>query len=576
MAQQPLLALQVKPIDMPTYRGIMAERDAYRTQQNALAQQQLKQQQNAMLNQAYAEAYDPQTGRVDTNKLYGRLARGGMGAQIPGQMEAYGKGVEAAAKGGSEQFKLRQEILTVSRNELGNAQTPEEAMAAGMRVAEMYPEAADGIRQSLAKLQGMSPEQFGAWKMDALRKNLTAAQQLEQDTQTQDLGGSTRVLMRPKYGSAPFTVAPGSEAQKTMNPQQLYETQNPDLKPTTVEGIGLVGYNPRTNTYTVAGPGGGGRAPSGGGIPGERGGGTSALATNPGALKDGAFARSQPGYTGASGAFATFETPEAGVRAQENLLRGAYVGKGFNTISKIVDRYAPQGAENSAASVSNYKQYVAQQTGIDINSPISAAQVPAVAKAMREFETGQRGAAPAAAAPAQPVESTEQVATRQKRQSAARAFFDTAGIDPSTGADPVADLIKKSTSGFIERVGADIVGAIPSSLGGGATEGSKAINEIKTIAAKITFDLLNGKLGAGISNEDRKMVENMLGDIQNPNLPAGDRLAAWNRVKTIQKKYLGLDGASGGKDTGKRVVQTGTYKGRKVVKYSDGSIDYAP
>jgi hypothetical protein len=329
-----------------------------------------------------------------------------------------------------------------------------------------------------------------------------------------------------------------------MTPQQLYETQNPDLKPTTVEGIGLVGYNPRTNTYTVAGPGGGGRAPSGGGIPGERGGGTSALATNPGALKNGAFARSQPGYTGASGAFATFETPEAGIRAQENLLRSAYVSKGFNTISKIVDRYAPRGAENSGASVSNYKQYVAQQTGIDINSPISAAQVSAVAKAMREFETGQRGAAPAAAAPAQPVESTEQVATRQKRQSAARAFFDTAGIDPSTGADPVADLIKKSTSGFIERVGADIVGAIPSSLGGGATEGSKAINEIKTIAAKITFDLLNGKLGAGISNEDRKMVENMLGDIQNPNLPAGDRLAAWNRVKTIQKKYLGLDGAT--------------------------------
>jgi hypothetical protein len=66
----------------------------------------------------------------------------------------------------------------------------------------------------------MSPEQFAAWKIDALRKNLTAAQQLEQDTQTQDLGGYTRVLTRPKYGSAPFTVAPGSEAQKTMTPAQ--------------------------------------------------------------------------------------------------------------------------------------------------------------------------------------------------------------------------------------------------------------------------------------------------------------------------------------------------------------------
>ena len=136
----------------------------------------------------------------------------------------------------------------------------------------------------------------------------------------------------------------------------------------------------------------------GGEIPAGRG-GASALTTNPGALKDGAFARSQPGYAGARGAFATFDTPEAGVRAQENLLRSAYVGKGFNTIDKIVNRYAPQGAENSGASVSNYKQYIAQRTGLDINAPISPAQVPAVAAAMREFETGQRpggGAAPAA------------------------------------------------------------------------------------------------------------------------------------------------------------------------------------
>jgi hypothetical protein len=136
----------------------------------------------------------------------------------------------------------------------------------------------------------------------------------------------------------------------------------------------------------------------GGEIPAGRG-GASALTTNPGALKDGAFARSQPGYAGARGAFATFDTPEAGVRAQENLLRSAYVGKGFNTIDKIVNRYAPPGPENSGASVSNYKSYIAQRTGLDVNAPISPAQVPAVAAAMREFETGQRpGAAPAAGA----------------------------------------------------------------------------------------------------------------------------------------------------------------------------------
>jgi hypothetical protein len=137
---------------------------------------------------------------------------------------------------------------------------------------------------------------------------------------------------------------------------------------------------------TVPGTGGlVGGAPSGGGSPVAR-----ALQTNPGALKDGPFARSQPGYAGASGGFATFKTPEDGVRAQESLLRSAYVGKGFNTIDKIVNRYAPQGPENSAASVANYKSYIAQRTGIDINTPITPAQVPAVAAAMREFETGNK------------------------------------------------------------------------------------------------------------------------------------------------------------------------------------------
>ena len=129
------------------------------------------------------------------------------------------------------------------------------------------------------------------------------------------------------------------------------------------------------------------RAPSTGGnlTPVQR-----ALQTNPGALKDGSFARSQPGYAGSSGGFATFSTPELGIRAQETLLKAAYVRKGFNTIDKIINKYAPTGEENSPASVASYKNYIAQRTGIGVNTPITAAQVPAVAAAMREFETGNR------------------------------------------------------------------------------------------------------------------------------------------------------------------------------------------
>ena len=380
----PAASASIQQIKTPTYGDIMQERDAFLVKQNALAQQQMKQQQNAMLNQAYRAAYDPKTGAVDTNKLFGSLASGGMGAEIPGQMEAVGKGQEATAKGSAAKLKYAQELLTVSRNELGSANTPEEAIMAGQRIAQQYPEAKDSVLQSLAAVQGMTPEQFGAWKMDALRKNLSAEQQLKQHFVTQNLGGSTRVLSMTEFGAGKAQVVPGSEAKVTMSPAQM----NPAGRVVQDANGNYVIVDTRAGTAKPVTMGDGGS-----------GGGASALTTNPGALKDGAFAKAQPGYAGARGGFAVFDTPEAGVAAQERLLSSAYIGKGFNTINKIVNRYAPPGPENSGASVSNYKSYIAQRTGLDINAPISPAQVPVVAAAMREFETGRRPGG----APGQPV-----------------------------------------------------------------------------------------------------------------------------------------------------------------------------
>jgi len=120
---------------------------------------------------------------------------------------------------------------------------------------------------------------------------------------------------------------------------------------------------------------------------------------NHGALKDGAFAQAQPGYTGrGANGFATFATPGAGIVAQEKLLRTAYLGKGVNTVSDIVDKYAPPGPENSDASRAAYKSYVASQLGVDPNTPISGQQLRPLAAAMRNFETGQgSGGAPVTA-----------------------------------------------------------------------------------------------------------------------------------------------------------------------------------
>lgn len=109
---------------------------------------------------------------------------------------------------------------------------------------------------------------------------------------------------------------------------------------------------------------------------------------NEGNLKDGPFARRQPGYVGAEGGFAMFDTADNGNRAQEALLANNYIGAGFTTPRAIVDRYAPVGPENSQESVDNYVAHISRRLGIGENDNVSPQQVTTLAQAMREFENG--------------------------------------------------------------------------------------------------------------------------------------------------------------------------------------------
>ena len=114
---------------------------------------------------------------------------------------------------------------------------------------------------------------------------------------------------------------------------------------------------------------------------------------NPGNLEYGAFAKSL-GATGSDGRFAIFPTFDAGKQAQETLLAGpGYVGGGRNTIDAILMRYAPPSDGNS---VDNYGNYVSRVTGIPRNQAIGPEHIPAIAEAMRQFETGGTGKAPKA------------------------------------------------------------------------------------------------------------------------------------------------------------------------------------
>jgi hypothetical protein len=109
-----------------------------------------------------------------------------------------------------------------------------------------------------------------------------------------------------------------------------------------------------------------------------------------------------------------------------------------------------------------------------------------------------------------------------------------AGYDVTTGKDDITDLIKKSTGSYIGKA-VDIGGR----TFGTSTAGSEALAALEQKANAITFGLLNGKLGAGISKSDAELVASLVGKLGDGTLPVGDRLAAWDSAKTMMKN-LGM------------------------------------
>jgi hypothetical protein len=487
------------------------------------------QQGAQMINQmAQQKAAERQAAAQQQQLDIARAGEGRAAAKAPFEL------AEAEAKAFTAAQKSTLDFYDLVAAGVKNSSTPDQVMIVADFLKKTYPGAAQQVDQEISDMPS-DPAAFNAWRESTMLQSLDAKDQLTKEFTTQNLGTSTRVLRTPKFGGGAGEVVPGSEAAVTMKPTVV-----------NVEGIGAVIVDPNTGQGypAAAGATGGYRPPvAGGGIVGGPRGGVmpaapmgapargatpvaTALQTNPGAIKDGSFARSQPGYAGASGGFATFDTPQAGIGAQENLLRNDYVGRGINTIDKIISRYAPPGGENAPAAVANYKNYVAQRSGIDVNAPITAAQVPVLAAAMREFETGARpGGTPVrggAAAPAAPLKTLEETATRK----AFGKILPIIGYNAKTGASRVEDLINASTSGAVEMFGSEIMGAAT----GEGTPGRKALGELSAIAENMTFEKLKGKLGAQISDADVRLIARTMADIANGNTPANVRAEAWKNV----------------------------------------------
>ncbi len=130
------------------------------------------------------------------------------------------------------------------------------------------------------------------------------------------------------------------------------------------------------------------------------------------------------------------------------------------------------------------------------------------------------------------------------RERAAREVLNIVNYDPVTGEDTATKLIPKSTSGKLQTG----LAAATKDVTGSATSGGVAISQLKTLAAKITFGLAQGHLGVGMSEGDRKMLEMMSGEMQDPNVGSNARLEAWKTSREILIRNAGYNtsGAQGG------------------------------
>ena len=99
-------------------------------QANTLRQQQMadiqrQRQQLETVNRLYGEAFDPATGRIDETRLYGGLAQGGFGSQIPGLQKAELERRKASFATSKEQSEAALKRIELKRTQLENVSTPD-------------------------------------------------------------------------------------------------------------------------------------------------------------------------------------------------------------------------------------------------------------------------------------------------------------------------------------------------------------------------------------------------------------------------------------------------------------------
>lgn len=259
--------------------------------------------------------------------------------------------------------------------------------------------------------------------------------------------------------------------------------------------------------YGGAGVGGvgapGGTGSGAGAVTAALGGGNSRADrnANPGNLKapEGTWVRSAPGFIGVDDqGFAKFDTPANGLVAMTTQLNRyregtqATGGKPVTTVEGIVGTWSPQSDPNNAAgSTANYAKYVAGKLGLQPGDAVPADKMPAMAQAMYEFESGNRGAPGSFANASDPFTARADNA----QLSAAAAKSATGSITEKTMQDNVGSIASKylSAAAKIDSTPVSVAKELRSSDFGGTNQGF--------LVGKINQIMREGGVNAAVAGE---------------------------------------------------------------------------
>jgi hypothetical protein len=118
---------------------------------------------------------------------------------------------KASSEAGSAKVKYVMDFFETSEIALANSRNPQQAMALGSRMKQMFPEPElqQSIDQTLSSIP-QDPNQFETWRQDSLMRTMDAKEQLAREYIKQTTGTEERVIGLPKYGSGAATEVPGS------------------------------------------------------------------------------------------------------------------------------------------------------------------------------------------------------------------------------------------------------------------------------------------------------------------------------------------------------------------------------